>query len=247
MLPSAFPRPRPGLVLPPASAESVTTSDALVRLADLSRRLGVNDTSVLVDDESPKSCVTAPVECYNPSDIDLTYFDAGPDKQDVPFGFFCGYCSKFLSWADPRRKDACFMSSILQKEHCPRLTLTEQPIPKTIPIDEFIPRADQAGCDAFVLDQDMAPASVADIIEHLDSLSFDETSVVGFEVHRSFLAKKHGERFGYQLGDVLPVRKAGRPLQVRVVGFQRKSGEEVIVTNIYDLSQVFTIPALRVH
>jgi len=247
MLPSAFPRPRPGLVLTPTSAEGVSTTDTLSKLAALSRRMGVKDTSVLVDDEISKDHVPDAVPCHDVSSLDLRYFDAGPDKRDVPFGFFCGSCIKFLSWNDPRRRDAVFMGDLKQREHCPRLTLTEQPIPVTLPLEEFIPQADQSGCDAFLLDHDQAPAAVAEIIEQLDSLSFEETSVVGFEVHRSFLAKKHGERFGYQLGDVISVRKAGRPIQVRVVGFQRKSGEEIIVTNVHDLTQVFTIPALRVR
>lgn len=247
MLPSAFPRPRSGLVLTPTSAEGVSTSDTLSKLAALSRRMGVKDTSVLVDDEASKDITPETVSCYDVSTVDLKYFDAGPNKQDVPFGFFCGSCLKFLSWDDPRRQDPTFMQDLKQREHCPRLTLTEQPIPITLPLEEFIPQADQPGCDAFLLDRDQAPAAVAEIVEQLDSLSFEETSVVGFEVHRSFLAKKHGERFGYQLGDIISVRKAGRPIQVRVVGFQRKSGEEIIVANIHDLAQVFTIPALRVR
>lgn len=137
------------------------------------------------------------------------------------------------------------MASVVQREHCPRLTLTEQLIPKSIPLEEYIPQADHPGCDMFALDLDRAPSSVAEVIEQLDCLSFDEIAVVGFEVHRAFLSKKHGERFGYQIGDDFVVRKAGRPIRVRVVGFQRKSGEEVIVANIHDQSQVFTVPALR--
>lgn len=245
LLPSAFPRPRSGLVLSPSAIEGVAAADALSSLASLSRKLGVTDTSVLVDDEAARNAMPDAIACHDPATADLRYFDPGPQASDVPFGFTCGSCAKFVHWDDPRRKNHAFMASVAQHDHCPRITLTEQPIPMTLPLEEFIPQADQPGCDAFALNADAAPASVADVIERLDSLSFDELAVVGFEVHRSYLAKKHGERFGYVMGDDLIIRKAGKPLQVRVIGFQRKSGEEVIVSNVHDMSQVFTIPALR--
>lgn len=245
MLPSAFPKPRQSLLLQPAVAEAIASSDALSNLAALSRRMGISDSSVLVDDESPREPFVAPTPCWEVTKVDLRFFDPGPLPDEVPFGFTCGSCVKFVHWSDPRRRDPLFMASVSQREHCPRLTLHEQPIPVTIPLEEFIPQADHAGCDAFALDIERAPASVANALEPLDALSFEELAVVGFEVQRAYLGKKHGERYGYLLGDEFTVRKAGRPITVRVIGFQRKSGEEVIVTNVHDLSQVFTVPALR--
>lgn len=245
LIPSAFPKARPALVLPPATAEAALAGDTLLRLAELSRRMGVEDRQSLVDGETADIREVRTVPCHDVSRLDLRFFDPGPDRGDIPFGFNCGCCSKFLRWDDPRRQDSVYMSSLLQREHCPRLLLTEQPIPTAIPIEEFIPQADHSGCDAFEVDLDVSPASVVSAVEQLDGMSFEELSVLGYAVYRAFLSKKHGERFGYELGDELIVRKAGRPLSVRVIGFQRKSGEEIIVSNTHDASQVFTIPALR--
>ena len=245
MLPSAFPKPRQGLLLTPSASDAVASSDALSNLAALSRRLCISDSSVLVDDEAPRETAQAVIPCWDVSNVDLRFFDPGPLQDEVPFGFTCGSCSKFIHWSDARRRDPIFMASVIQRDHCPRLTLHEQPIPQAVPLEEFIPQADHPGCDAFALDIERAPASVANALEPLDALAFDELAVVGFEVQRAFLGKKHGERYGYLLGDEFTVRKAGRPITVRVIGFQRRSGEEVIVTNVHDLSQVFTVPALR--
>ena len=244
--PAAFPRPRAALVLPPAASDALSATDALAQLASLSRRMGISDREALVGDESSMETALPVPTCHDVTRADLTFFDPGPGKDEVDFGFNCGCCSKFVRWDDPLRSDPYFMASTVQRDHCPRLTLHEQPIPRSFPLEEFIPQADQAGCDAFALDADRAPAAVATIVEQLDGLSFDELSVVGYEVYRAFLAKKHGERFGYELGAEFSVRKAGRPIMVRVIGFQRKSGEEVIVANVHDLAQVFTLPALRV-
>lgn len=167
----------------------------------------------------------------------LSAVDPGPAVTDVPCGFNCGTCSKFVKLDDPRREDPEWLTEMINKKasaRCP-FAFPEEIVPaEGKSIKDYVVRADSTPCEKFDLMASRLDEQTLSVLSAIRSCSSDMVSVFAFEINKIKSLKSEEERYGYRLGAVITLPYTlpdGNTVDLKceVIDFQRKKGAEVIV------------------
>lgn len=144
--------------------------------------------------------------------VDLDQVNPGPAAADVPFGSNCGSCAKFLAINDPRRDDPDFMDRYLSghmkcPSSLPELILMKN---KGRTVDDVVMRADTPACTKFVYEPTRASKDLVEVMNRLAHLQRGELEVVAVSMDSLRHMKKVEARFGYRIGQIIPVHIHGR-------------------------------------
>lgn len=182
--------------------------------------------------------------------------DPGPALNEVPCGFNCGSCSKFVKIDDARRQDSEWLTAQMEKKvakRCPFLFPEDLDIAAGKSVNDYVMRADSPACDKFSLSELRASTHLRDVLtivrQHITS---DELTVLQFSIEHTRKLKKESVNNGYSLGQHIdvPMIVGGVPRNVKceVIDFQRKKGAEVVVRPLAietGIPKRAAIPALR--
>lgn len=185
-----------------------------------------------------------------PEDADVTTtlsveewegIDPGPGIDDVPFGSNCGSCIKFLAINDVRRDDPAYMTKYLTyiNQQCPAC-LPEVALAKERArarnhkptLADVVRKADSPACSKFVYNHERASTDLVEVMNRISRLHPGEFNVVASSMDDLKRIKSVEEKFGYRMGDSVPVQVRGRRMDGIVVGFdvpQRKLHLEVVL------------------
>lgn len=158
--------------------------------------------------------------------IDTTHLDPGPDAADVPFGFNCGSCSKFLALNDPRRDDPAFMESYLSSNsHCPLALIQTVKVRDNKSPDELVRRAPDVACSKYKINKTRATPEFLELLEHVRGTTRGEFDVLSAQLDGIHREKLLEDRYGYRLGEIVKTRVAGvaHAVSARVIGFKGKN------------------------
>jgi hypothetical protein len=158
--------------------------------------------------------------------IDTTHLDPGPDASDVPFGFNCGSCSKFLALNDPRRDDPAFMESYLSSNsHCPLALIQTVKVRDNKSPDELVRRAPDVACSKYKINKTRATPEFLELLEHVRGTTRGEFDVLSAQLDGIHREKLLEDRYGYRLGEIVKIRVAGvaHAVNARVIGFKGKN------------------------
>lgn len=158
--------------------------------------------------------------------IDTTHLDPGPAAADVPFGFNCGSCSKFLALNDARRDDPDFMESYLSSNgHCPLALIQTVRVKDNKTPDELVRRAPDVACSKFKINKQRATPEFLELLERVRGTTRGEFDVISSQLDGFHREKLLEDRYGYRLGEIVKTRFAGVPhaVNARVIGFKGKN------------------------
>lgn len=189
-------------------------------------------------------------------EVDLAGIDAGPDVSEVPCGFNCASCTKFVKLDDPIRQDPEWLTEQVSKRaksRCPYLFPDEIEVPENKNLNDFIVRADSRACDHIHFNEDRAPAHLTTLLKIIRTeTAREELDLVAHLVDRIRGLKSEEDKHGYVLGEQMRVRyktKDGEQnIKCEVIEFQRKKGSEVIVRPMVKIKGVpsrLAVPARR--
>jgi len=192
-------------------------------------------------EEDDKVVLTEDTDITTMSVEEWAGVDPGPAIDDVPFGSNCGSCVKFLAINDIRRDDPEYMAKYLAhvNQQCPaclpELTLQKERARRrnnTLTLVDVVRKADSPACTKFVYNHERASANLVEVMNRLSRLHPGEFHVVASSMDELKRIKSVEERFGYRMGDTVPVQVRGRRMDGLVVGFdvpQRKLHLEVVL------------------
>lgn len=158
--------------------------------------------------------------------VDTTHLDPGPPASDVPFGYNCGSCSKFLALNDARRDDPEFMETYLASaQHCPLAVIQVMRIKGDKTPDELVRRANNSACGKFKIDNKRATPEFIELLAAVRGTTRGEFDVITSQLDTIHREKTLEDRYGYRLGEIIKTRLAGveGPVSARVVGFKGKN------------------------
>lgn len=181
---------------------------------------------------------------------DLSKIDPGPEVTEVPCGFKCGSCTKFVKLDDPLRNNPEWVTRQIEAKasrRCPFL-FPEDIDPQGKALSDFVVRADSKACDKFDFNDERASSALLDVLNKARLMDSDEIDVVAFMVDRIRTQKTSEALYGYTLGERCSVKfkDVERPVKCEVIDFQRKKNAEVIVRPIEKIKGVpsrLSIPA----
>lgn len=161
----------------------------------------------------------------SPALVDVSKLNPGPDAADVPFGFNCGSCSKFLALNDPRRDDPEFMEGYLSSsQHCPAAVIELVRAKNKTP-DEIVRRANDTACNKFKIATKRATSEFIELLSTVRSVTKGEFDVLTSQLDTIQREKALEEKYGYKLGDSVKTHVPGVDgvVNARVIGFKGKN------------------------
>jgi hypothetical protein len=172
--------------------------------------------------------------------IDLSKIDPGPEIADVPCGFNCGSCIRFLKLNDPRRNDPEFMEAYLaSNERCPVALPELVKLKKDQIIDNQIARANTTACQKFKLSRRRCTSEFLQVMDTVKCLDKGEFDILAASMDSMSREKSLEDRYGYKLGEVVKTQVQGidHLVDARVTGFQGKS----VIAKAKYLDRVITV------
>lgn len=189
---AAAPKPRTEIsrnVRPIDSARADSTIASMNRRA---AQLASGDTELGFDDNESN---------LKHEIIDISKIDPGPSREDVPCGYNCGSCRKFLALNDPRRDDPEFMENYLgSNDHCP-IALPELAKVKGKTIDEIVSRANDTACPKFKLDTRRISEEFGSLLGKIRLLTKGEFDILAASLDTIGREKALEEKYGYRLNE----------------------------------------------
>jgi hypothetical protein len=205
------------------------------------KRKRIDDDDLDLEDENEDNETDEEEADIASARAELSRIDPGPSVEDVPCGFNCASCAKFVRLDSSKRTDPEWLTMMINKKassRCPYVFPEEIVPAEGKSLKDYVVRADSTACDKFeFMESRLENEAEKSALRVIRGCSPDLVSVFAFEIGRIKVLKTDEDKYGYRLGETVRLNYTTKDerqllLKCEVVDFQRKKGAEVIVRPI---------------